>query len=74
MSADRLFELVSKHDLLGQTMEPDPFNPPNLQFVKYYRIDNQEFAIELRKAGSNAPYRVISVRVARLGEHAGTKR
>lgn len=74
MSADRLFELVSKHDLLGQTMEPDPFNPPNLQFVKYYRIDSQEFAIELRKASSNAPYRVTSVRVARLAVRAGTKR
>jgi predicted nucleic acid-binding Zn ribbon protein len=74
MSADRLFELVSKHDLLGQTMEPDPFNPPNLQFVKYYRVDNEEFSVELRKASRDAPYGVTSVRVARLADRAGTTR
>ena len=74
MSADRLFELVSQRDLLGQTMEPDPFNPPNLQFVKYYRIDNQEFAVELRKANRDAPYRVTSIRVEHSGERASTNR
>lgn len=74
MSADRLFELVSQRDLLGQTMESDPFNPPNLQFVKYYRIDNQEFAVELRKANRDAPYRVTSIRVGSPGDQASTSR
>lgn len=74
MSADHLFELVSKGDLLGQTMEPDPFNPPNLQFVKYYRIDNKEFAVELRKANRSAPYRVTSIRVEHSGDRASANR
>ncbi len=74
MSADRLFELVSKRDFLGQTIEADPLNPPNLKFVKYYRIDNQEFAIELRKASRDAPYSVTSIRVARPGEPGSAKR
>ena len=70
MSADSLFEVVSRQDLIGQTMEPDPANPPNLRFVKYYRVDGHEFAVELLKATANAPYRITWVRVLRPGERA----
>jgi len=70
MSADSLFELASERDLLGQTMEPDPGNPGSLQFVKYYRIDKNEFAVELRKPSLNAPYTVTSILVERSGDRA----
>ena len=74
ISADRLFQLVSPRDLIGQAMEPDPGNPPNLRFVKRYRIDNREFAIELRKLGSAAPYTVTSILVEPLDERTSASR
>ena len=74
ISADRLFQLVSPRDLIGQTMEPDPGNPPNLRFVKHYHIDNKEFAIELRKLGSATPYTVTSILVGPLDQRAVARR
>jgi len=74
MSADSLFELVSERDLLGQTMELDPGNPSDLRFTKYYRIDQNEFSVELRKSGRNAPYTVTSILVQRSGELAKASR
>ncbi|MBE0622356.1 MAG: zinc ribbon domain-containing protein [Burkholderiales bacterium] len=74
MSADRLFELVSRRDLLRQTMEPDPLYPPNLRFLKYYRVDNQEFAVELRRAKRDAPYTVTSIHIVRAGDRSSTRR
>ena len=74
MDADSLFELVSARDLLGQTMELDPGNPADLKFTKYYRIDQNEFAIELRKFSRNAPYTVSSIMVKHTGKVASAKR
>ena len=67
MHADDLFELVSQRELVGQTIVPDRNNPPNLQFVKYYRIDDRDFAIELRKSSRYAPYTVTSILVDPAG-------
>jgi hypothetical protein len=74
MSADSLFELVSERDLLGQTMELDPGNPSDLRFIKYYRIEQNEFSVELSKSGRNAPYTVTSILVQRSGELAKASR
>jgi hypothetical protein len=74
MNADSLFELVSARDLIGQSMEPDPGNPADLKFTKYYRIDQNEFAIELRKFSRTAPYTVSSILVKNTGKTASAKR
>lgn len=61
-TADEVFEILTKSDMVDQKVQKDPNNPNSLLIVKNYNVDGNRFTLYFARVQDPGPYRVIRIR------------
>lgn len=60
-TADEVFEILKKNDMVNQKVQKDPNNPNSLLVVKNYNVNGKKFTLYFARAQDPGPYRVIKI-------------
>lgn len=60
-TADEVFEILTKSDMIDQKVQKDPNNPNSLLVVKNYNVDGKRFTLYFARVKDQGPYRVIKI-------------
>lgn len=60
-TADQVFEILKKSDMVDQKVQKDPNNPNSLLVVKNYNVNGKRFTLYFARVRDPGPYRVIRI-------------
>jgi hypothetical protein len=60
-TADQVFRVVNKNDVVNQSVEKDPSNPNSLLVVKNYKVSKKKFTIYFARIKDPGPYKVVRI-------------
>jgi hypothetical protein len=60
-TADYVFSVLKKDEMLKQDVGPDPKNPNSLALTKYYTADGKSFALSFSRQRDPGPYVVTKI-------------
>jgi len=60
-TADQVFAVLKKSEMVNQTVEKDPNNPNSLLVVKNYEVKGKKFTIYFARVQEPGPYKIIKI-------------
>jgi hypothetical protein len=66
-TADYVFSVLKKDEMLKQDVRPDPKNPNSLALTKYYTADGKSFALSFARQRDPGPYMVTNILIDEPG-------
>ena len=60
-TADQVFTILKKSDMVNQTIGKNPNNPDSLLVVKNYQVNGKKFTIYFARVQDPGPYTIIKI-------------